>query len=60
MSSHKVVSCGGRGGSGGDDIPLWPGYFVYLPTDVRRQMVAGDEGLTWIGIGLAVEESDGA
>ncbi len=37
----------------GEEIPLEPGHFVYCPPNVRRQMVAGDEGMTWIGIGSA-------
>ena len=46
------------GGSGvlrvdGEEIELRPGHFVYCPPAARRQMVAGDEGLTWIGIGSA-------
>jgi len=46
------------GGSGtlridGEEIPLQPGHFVYCPPNARRQMIAGDEGLTWIGIGSA-------
>ena len=39
---------------GDEEIALRPGHFVYCPPDVRRQMVAGDEGLVWIGIGSAV------
>jgi hypothetical protein len=27
----------------------------HLPPDVRRQMMAGDKGLTWIGIGSATD-----
>ena len=53
------------GGSGvlridGEEIPLRPGHFAYCPPGVRRQMVAGDGGLTWIGIGSAIAESDAA
>lgn len=48
------------GGSGilrldGQEIPLRPGNFVFCPPAARRQMVAGDDGLVWIGIGSAVE-----
>ncbi len=44
------------GGSGtlridGEDVALQPGHFVYCPPSARRQMIAGDDGLTWIGIG---------
>jgi quercetin dioxygenase-like cupin family protein len=51
------------GGSGvlradGEEIPLRPGHFVFCPPEVRRQMVAGDEGLTWVGIGSVNTEAD--
>jgi quercetin dioxygenase-like cupin family protein len=44
------------GGSGilrvdGEEIELKPGHFVYCPPAARRQMIAGDDGLSWIGIG---------
>ena len=47
------------GGSGtlrldGEEIALQPGNFVFCPPAARRQMVAGDDGLVWIGIGSAV------
>lgn len=46
------------GGSGtlrvdGQDVALRPGHFVFCPPESRRQMLAGDGGLTWIGIGAA-------
>ena len=50
---YAVVAGGGVLRTGGEEIPLRAGHFVYLPPDVRRQMVAGDNGLTWIGIGSA-------
>ena len=52
---YAVVAGGGVLRTGGEEIPLRAGHFVYLPPNVRRQMVAGDEGLTWIGIGSATE-----
>jgi len=36
------------------EIPLRPGHFVFCPPEVRRQLVAGDAGLVWIGIGSAL------
>jgi quercetin dioxygenase-like cupin family protein len=33
------------------EIALRPGHFVFCPPEARRQMVAGEEGLAWIGIG---------
>src|SRR5919201_3091653 len=52
---YAVVAGGGVLRTGGEEIPLRAGHFVYLPPDVRRQMVAGDQGLTWIGIGSATD-----
>ena len=50
---YAVVAGDGVLRAGGEEIPLRAGHFVYLPPDVRRQMVAGDQGVTWIGIGSA-------
>jgi quercetin dioxygenase-like cupin family protein len=35
----------------GEEHPLSPGTFVFLSPDARRQMVAGDQGLAWVGVG---------
>jgi quercetin dioxygenase-like cupin family protein len=56
---YAVIAGSGVLRADGDEIPLRPGHFVYCAPDVRRQMVAGDEGLTWIGIGSATTEADG-
>lgn len=50
---YAVVGGGGVLRIDGEEIPLQPGHFVYCPPEAKRQMVAGDEGLTWIGIGSA-------
>ncbi len=50
---YAVVAGSGVLLTGGDEIPLCAGHFVHLPPDARRQMVAGAQGLTWIGIGSA-------
>ena len=52
---YAVVAGAGVLRTGGEEIPLRAGNFVYLPPDVSRQMVAGDQGLTWIGIGSATD-----
>ena len=52
---YAVVAGGGVLRTGGEEIPLRAGHFVYLPPEVRRQMVAGDQGLTWIGIGSTTD-----
>jgi quercetin dioxygenase-like cupin family protein len=36
---------------GGKEEQLGPGQYVFLSPDQKRQMVAGDEGLAWIGVG---------
>jgi quercetin dioxygenase-like cupin family protein len=48
---YAVIGGGGTLRMDGEEIPLRPGHFVYCPPNARRQMVAGDDGLTWIGIG---------
>jgi len=53
---YAVIAGGGTLRMDGEDIPLKPGHFVYCPPNARRQMIAGDEGLTWIGIGSADRE----
>lgn len=50
---YAVIAGSGVVRIDGEDIPLTPGHFVYCPAGARRQMIAGDEGLTWIGIGSA-------
>ena len=35
----------------GDEHELEPGQFIFLSPETERQMVAGAEGLAWIGIG---------
>ena len=52
---YAVVAGSGVLRMGEEEIPLRAGHFVYLPANVHRQMVAGDEGLTWIGVGSATE-----
>ena len=52
---YAVVAGGGVLRTGGEEIPLRAGHFVFLPPGVRRQMVAGDHGLTWIGIGSVTD-----
>jgi quercetin dioxygenase-like cupin family protein len=35
----------------GHDHELQPGQFIFLPPEAERQMVAGTDGLAWLGIG---------
>ena len=48
---YAVIGGGGILRMDGEEIELKPGHFVYCPPNARRQMIAGDEGLMWIGIG---------
>lgn len=54
---YAVIRGGGVLRVGDEEIALRPGDFVYCPPEVRRQMVAGHEGLVWIGIGSALPPS---
>lgn len=56
---YAVVSGSGTLRVDGQDVALRPGHFVYCPPEIRRQMIAGDEGLAWVGIG-AVPGGEGA
>jgi quercetin dioxygenase-like cupin family protein len=48
---YAVLEGGGTLRVDGDEVALTPGVFVFCSPEARRQMVAGDSGLTWIGIG---------
>jgi len=50
---YAVIAGGGTLRLDGEEVELTPGHFVYCAPESRRQMIAGDEGLTWIGIGSA-------
>ncbi len=51
---YAVIGGGGVLRVDGEEIPLRPGHFVFCSPTVKRQMVAGEDGLTWIGIGSAI------
>jgi len=55
---YAVIGGGGVLRLDGNEISLRPGHFVYCPPSARRQMVAGEEGLTWIGIGSVSTDAD--
>jgi len=48
---YAVLEGGGTLRVDGEEVALSPGVFVFCSPEARRQMVAGDSGLTWIGIG---------
>lgn len=50
---YAVIGGGGTLRVDGEEVTLRPGHFVYCSPEARRQMVAGDEGLVWVGIGSA-------
>ena len=51
---YAVIGGSGVLRLGDEEIALRPGHFVYCPPGTRRQVAAGDDGLTWIGIGSAL------
>lgn len=48
---YAIIRGGGRIRVDGEEAELRPGCFVFVSPESRRQMVAGPEGLAWIGIG---------
>ena len=50
---YAVVEGSGTVRVEGEEIALQPGHFVFCSPEARRQMMAGDQGLVWIGIGAA-------
>ncbi len=48
---YVIIRGGGSLRADGEEHELRPGHFVFCSPDQKRQMVAGDEGLVWIGIG---------
>jgi quercetin dioxygenase-like cupin family protein len=52
---YAVLEGGGTLRVDGEEIVLTPGMFVYCSPEARRQMVAGESGLTWIGIGATAK-----
>jgi quercetin dioxygenase-like cupin family protein len=52
---YVVVRGGGILRLDGEEIELKTGHFVFCPPAARRQMVAGDEGLAWVGVGSSTD-----
>jgi quercetin dioxygenase-like cupin family protein len=50
---YVVIAGGGTLLADGEEYALEPGHYVFCSPEVRRQMRAGDDGLTWVGIGAA-------
>src|SRR5437016_13161526 len=50
---YAVIGGGGTLPVDGEEIGLRPGQFIFCSSDARRQMIAGDQGLTWIGTGAS-------
>jgi quercetin dioxygenase-like cupin family protein len=48
---YLVIGGGGTIRVDGTEQKLSPGQYVFLPPEAKRQMVAGTEGLVWVGIG---------
>ena len=50
---YAVVDGSGTLRIDGEEIALRPGHFVFVSPDTRRQMIAGADGLAWVGIGAS-------
>jgi quercetin dioxygenase-like cupin family protein len=48
---YVVIRGGGKLRVEGTEHALRPGQCIFLSPDAKRQMVAGAEGLVWLGIG---------
>ncbi len=48
---YAIIRGGGAIRVDGEEASLSPGQYVFLPPEARRQMVAGPEGLAWVGVG---------
>lgn len=48
---YAIVRGGGTIRVEGEERDLGPGQFVFLAPDTSRQMIAGPDGLAWIGVG---------
>ena len=48
---YVVIRGGGKIRVEGTEHELRPGQYVFLSPDAKRQMVAGAEGLVWLGVG---------
>ena len=50
---YVVIAGSGKLVADGREFELRPGNVVFCSPDAKRQMKAGDKGLTWVGIGGA-------
>jgi quercetin dioxygenase-like cupin family protein len=50
---YVVIGGGGTLIADGEEHALEPGHYVFCSPEVRRQMRAGDRGLSWVGIGAS-------
>jgi len=48
---YAIIGGSGKAIIDGEEHELRPGHFVFTSPEARRQMVAGPDGLAWIGIG---------
>jgi quercetin dioxygenase-like cupin family protein len=48
---YVVIRGGGSIRVDGEEQPLARGAYVFLTADTRRQMVAGPDGMAWVGVG---------
>jgi quercetin dioxygenase-like cupin family protein len=48
---YAIVRGGGSIRVDGEEREVRAGQYVFLPPEARRQMVAGPDGIAWIGVG---------
>ncbi len=52
---YVIVRGSGKIKVDGKEEDLKPGYYVAISPESRSQMIAGDEGLAWVGVGCQPE-----
>jgi quercetin dioxygenase-like cupin family protein len=48
---YVIIRGGGKLRVDGEEMELRPGHYVFLSPEQKRQLIAGADGLTWVGIG---------
>jgi quercetin dioxygenase-like cupin family protein len=48
---YVIIRGGGKLRADGEETELRAGHYVFCSPDQKRQLIAGADGLTWVGIG---------
>ena len=48
---YVIIRGGGKLRVDGEEMELQPGHYVFCSPEQKRQLIAGADGLTWVGIG---------